>query len=416
VTAAAVPPQAEIRVLHCEGNTDGTIGGSYFSLLFLIQGLKGTRYRPFVVFHRANPLQPRFTEAGADVLVLEKRPPIRFRAVDSAFRRRHPVVAVPVVLLQRALNFARFLATVLQFARLLRTQRIGLLHLNNSVTGSHEWMLAALVTRTPYVVHERGINERFSFLARLLAPRASAVICISQAVRANLVEHRVALDNLRVIENGLDPAEVAPRSAPEDVRRSLGIDERSRVIGIVGNIKEWKGQEVVVRALPAILARVPPVVCVFVGSASEPDRAYEASLRDLISHLGLDAHVIFTGYREHVADFLNVMEVPIHASILPEPFGRVLLEAMALRKPVVGSRAGAVPEIIEYGVTGYTFAPRDSDELSSHVIDLLERPSAARAFGEAGYARLLERFSITANVSRTLRLYDELLAMPECPR
>ena len=202
----------------------------------------------------------------------------------------------------------------------------------------------------------------------------SAVICISEAVRANLLEHRVAAGNLRVIENGLDPAQVAPRSTPEDVRRSLGIDERSRVIGLVGNIKEWKGQEVVVRALPAIIARVPEVVCLFVGAASEPDRRYEARLRELISRLGLERHVVFTGYREHVADFLNVMEVPIHASILPEPFGRVLLEAMAMRKPMVGSRAGAVPEIIEHGVTGYTFAPGDSDELASYVIDLLERP------------------------------------------
>ncbi len=410
--AATVPSPADVRVLYCEGNTDGTIGGSYFSLLFLIQGLKGSRYRPYVVFHRANRLQPRFVEAGADVRVLEKRPPFRCGVVDSAFGRRHPVLVAPTRLFQRALNFARFLASVFERAVLLRRLRVGLLHLNNSVTRSHEWMLAALLTRTPCVVHERGINERFSFLARRLAPRAAAVVCISNAVRTNLVEYGVAEANLRVIQNGLDPAQVAPRRSPEDVRRSLGIDPRRRVIGLVGNIKAWKGQEVVVRALPAIIARVPETVCLFVGSASEPDRGYEAGLRELISRLGLDRHVVFTGYCEHVADFLNVMEVPLHASILPEPFGRVLLEAMAMRKPMVGSRAGAVPEIIEHGVTGYTFAPGDSNELASYVIDLLERPSAARAFGEAGYARLLERFSIAANVSRTVRLYDGLLAAP----
>ena len=75
--------------------------------------------------------------------------------------------------------------------------------------------------------------------------------------------------------------------------------------------------------------------------------------------------------------------------MLPEPFGRVLLEAMALRKPVVGSRGGGVTEIVKEGETGLTFAPGHSAELAAHVIDLLEYPERATAFGEAGYRRLV---------------------------
>ncbi len=134
MNAAAVPSPAEVRVLYCEGNTDGTIGGSYFSLLYLIQGLKGTRYKPCVVFHRANPLQPRFAEAGADVLVLEKRPPVHFRAVDSAFATAPPGrgragPAPPAGAELHAVPRDR-----LRIRRLLEKLRIALLHLNNSVT------------------------------------------------------------------------------------------------------------------------------------------------------------------------------------------------------------------------------------------------------------------------------------------
>jgi glycosyltransferase involved in cell wall biosynthesis len=321
-------------------------------------------------------------------------------------------VQSPLRALQRVLNLAKFCGEVFQCAIFLREHRVSLLHLNNSVTRTHDWMLAAWLTRTPWIVHERGINDRFSFTATQLARRASAIICISEAVRANLTAHRIGKGSLRVIENGLDPTRVEPLSPPEEVRRSLGIEIPRRVIGIVGNIKHWKGQEVVVRALPAIVAKVPEVVCLFVGSeaAFGPDRDYEAKLRDLVRQLGLERHVIFTGYREDVASVLNLMEVVIHASILPEPFGRVLLEAMAMRKPTVGSRAGGVPEIIDHGVTGYTFTPGDADALASYVADLLEHPTVARAFGEAGHARLLERFSINANVSRTVSLYDEVLS------
>jgi glycosyltransferase involved in cell wall biosynthesis len=415
VTAARGPSPAPVRVLLCEGNTDGTIGGSYFSLLYLVEGFKGSGYQPAVVFHREHALLARYSEC-AEVHVMERRRPVRLLTLDSRFRQRHPALSAPVRLLQRGVNFLGFAATVVQYARFLVNQRIALLHLNNSVTRAHDWMLAALLTRTPCVVHERGINDQFPSLARLLAPRLSAVICISDAVRCNLLEHRVSRSNLHVIVNGLDPERVKPERSREIVLRSLGIADHQQIVGMVGNIREWKGQEVLVRALPAILARVPDVVCLFVGAATEADQPYAKRLRSIVADLSLGDHVVFAGYSANVADFLNVVNVAVHASVLPEPFGRVLLEAMAMEKPVVGSRSGAVPEIVDHGVTGYTFAPGDVDALASCVIDLLERPSAARAFGAAGHARLLERFSITANVSRTLRLYDEILSTPEIRR
>jgi len=404
-----LPPAPPLRVLYCEGNTDGTIGGSYYSLLYLVEGLRATRYQPFVVFHREHALLPRFAQACPQVYVIPKAPPIQLLAQHSSLNRLHPVLTAPVLLLQRALNSVKFLTIVIRHARFLRTHAIALLHLNNSVTRTHDWMLAAWLTRTPCVVHERGINDRFPFLARFFAPRVSAVICISDAVRENLIKHRVAQGNLRVIPNGLDPTRIVPRRDAEEVRRALRIDERRRVIGLIGNIKEWKGQEIVIRALPAIAAKVPGVVCLFVGTASDSDRDYKNRLQDLIAQLRVEEYVIFTDYWENVADVLNLMEVSIHASTLPEPFGRVLLEAMAMKKPVVGSRSGAVPEIVEHGVTGFTFAPGNPSELASHVIQLLDHPTTARAFGEAGYARLLERFHITENVSQTLRLYGEIL-------
>jgi glycosyltransferase involved in cell wall biosynthesis len=95
--------------------------------------------------------------------------------------------------------------------------------------------------------------------------------------------------------------------------------------------------------------------------------------------------------------------------VTPEPFGRVLLEAMAMRKPVVGSRGGAVPEIVVDGETGYTFAPGDSGELAARILDLLEHPDRARAFGEAGYQRLVDEFHVDRNVERTMAVYARVL-------
>lgn len=402
-------------VLHVEGNVDGTIGGSYYSLLFLASGLDRTRYRPRVAFHRANSLQPRYEAAGVPTLVVPKPAPFAMPGVQSALARRVGPIRTVLQLVQSGVNFARYFVAGARYARLLRRERVDLLHLNNSVTRGHDWMLGAWLARVPCVVHERGVNSEFSGLARFFAPRLAAVIAISEAARRSLTDHGVTRDNITVIHNGVDPAKVQPTADAAAVRAEYGIDPSRRVVGLVGNIRWWKGQDVLVRAIPALRARVPDVVCVLVGDTAEPDKPYEQELRALIAALGVERHVVFTGYRANPADVLAIVDVAAHTSVMPEPFGRVLLEAMAVRKPIVGSGDGAIPEIIEDGVTGWLFEPKNHEHLADRLADLLEHPDRARAMGEAGYARLEARFHVVNNVGRTMDVYDRALGRPPRP-
>jgi glycosyltransferase involved in cell wall biosynthesis len=397
------------RILYCEGNVDGTIGGSYFSLLFLVEHLDRSQFEPIVVFHLPHALEHRFRAIVSDVRILERSARFRLRLRDTELCRRAPVLCKPLGWVQSAVNVARYIWRVGSLAALLKHERIALLHLNNSVTRNHEWMLAAWLTRTPFVTHERGINDRFSRSCYFFAPKLAAIICISGAVRDNLRDHGLAKTKLRVIHNGLDPMRVRPERSPEQVRRAYGIAAGRPVIGMVGNINEWKGQEVVLRALPAIVRRFPTLACIFVGATSQSAQPYEQRLKRLIVELGFQANVVFTGYCSNVADVMNIMFVALHASIAPEPFGRVLLEAMALKKPVVGSRDGAVTEIVIDGETGYTFPPGDSDALAARVVELLEDEQKRRMFGEAGFDRLTKEFHVTRNVERTKELYLEVL-------
>lgn len=397
------------RILYCEGNVDGTIGGSYFSLLYLTEGLDRTRYEPLVAFHRETPFAANFARVNVPTRVVERPRPVRLAARNWEFVRRHGWLRVPLSLTQSGVNFARFWWTVIRLAGLLRRERIDLVHLNNATISNHHWMLAALLARVPCVTHERGVNYHFTALARWLAPKLAAIICISEASRQALVESRIGGDNLRVVHNGLDPDKVRPLRAAAEVRKMVGIADDSRVIGLVGNIRQWKGQEVVVRALPDILIRHPEVVCLLVGEAAEIDREYEHRVRAVAGELGVSSRIVFTGHADNVADFLNIMEVAVHASITPEPFGRVLLEAMAMRLPLVASRGGAVTEIVVEGATGLTFTPGNSAELAACVSALLDDSGRAAAMGAAGYRRLVEQFHARLNVERTMAIYDEIL-------
>lgn len=385
------------RVMYVEGNPDGTIGGSFYSLLFLIKNLDRSRFQPIVVFSKANGLIPAFQAAGAEVVVRPLAPPVRAR-----WRGLHLFARLANMLLALVIE-------PLRLAGLLRRRRIDLLHLNNSIERNHPWIVAAVIAGVPRITHERGINERMSSPARWLIGRLGAVICISSAVRDNLLRLGVNSSRLRTIWNGLDPAEMKVSKDRATVIAEFGLPQSTRLVGMVGNIREWKGQAVVVEAMEIVVREYPDVACLLIGQHSEGDMAYMRQLEERIASARLQRQVLITGYRANVADYVAALELLIHASILPEPFGRVLLEGMALRKPLVASRGGAVPEIVDDGVTGLLFEPGDPQALANMILRLLASPTELRTMGEAGYNRLRTQFGIDLNAARTMAVYEEFL-------
>lgn len=385
------------RVLYVEGNVDGTIGGSYFSLFFLVSALDRRRYEPLVVFAADNSLRPRFEERNVRTLV---RPPAR------------PVVmrAPGLSLIAKALNFATgVVLEPVRLAALLRRQRIALVHLNNSIVRNHSWMIAARLAGIPCITHERGINPQFKPRDRRLAQSLRAIVCISSAVRDNFVRLGLGRLPLTTIHNGLDPDEMRVTRSADEVRRELGVGPSARIVGIVGNVKPWKGQEVVIRAIAELREEFPDLVCLLIGDTSPDDAVYRVKIQNVIEEHGLVGRVLVTGYRTDVANYVNALETQIHASVAPEPFGRVLLEAMSLRKPLIASSGGAVPEIVVDGATGFLFEPGDHHALAGRLRTLLSNPSLAAEFGRRGRERLEAEFSITHNVRETQRLYDRIL-------
>ena len=359
--------------------------------------LDRSRYRPLVVFRADNPIIPDFHAAGVETRVIPPRPAV--------------VLPTPIGrIAAKAGNFLQgFVLEPSALARMMRRERIDLVHLNNSITRNHVWMIAARMARIPCVTHERGINPHYLKRSLTLGRGLEAVICISGAVRENFAERGIRGLKLVTIPNALDPEELPVRRDPAQVRLEYGLSPGRPLVGMVGNIKHWKGQEILIRALATLRDRFPDLACLLIGDTSNESADYGRHIRELVKQLGLTEHVIITGYRKDVADHVNAVQILVHASILPEPFGRVLLEGMALRRPLVASAAGGVPEIVVDGVTGLLFRPGDASHLATCLERLLENPAMGKVMGEAGYRRLVEHFSIDRNVSATQQLYDQLL-------
>lgn len=201
----------------------------------------------------------------------------------------------------------------------------------------------------------------------------------------------------------------AARAAPEMIRDDLGVGDDRVLILMVANVREWKGQHVVLEALgklaPPLLARV---AAVFVGSALPEDRPYHDRLEHLIEEYDLRDVVRFEGFRDDIPDLLRAADIVVHASTQTEPGGIAVLEALALGRPVVASQFGGHAEVIGADA-GRLFDPSHPDELVRHLGELIERDEERQRLGQTAWDRM-DDFTIERNVEETQAVYARVLA------
>ena len=140
---------------------------------------------------------------------------------------------------------------------------------------------------------------------------------------------------------------------------------------------------------------------------------YAQGVRDLASNVGLDGRILFTGWRYTLGEIAEVMaaiDVLLHPPTGPEPFGLVLVEAMATARPVVASRIGGISEVVVDGLTGELVPPGDWKAAAAAVLRILADPSRAKSMGAAGRIRAIEDFEVGAYALRIEALYDSVLA------
>jgi glycosyltransferase involved in cell wall biosynthesis len=183
-------------------------------------------------------------------------------------------------------------------------------------------------------------------------------------------------------------------------------------VGCVARLDPWKGIEIFVQAAAEIARSRPDAHFLVCGGELPGYEPYAAEIRALAAELGLGDRVHFTGWTYSLDDIPEVMaalDVLLHTPIRPEPFGLVIVEAMATAKPVVASADGGIMEILQDGVTGRLIRPGDASGMATAVLDLLDDPMKARAFGRAGRERVERDFEVGAYAGRIQALYDDIL-------
>lgn len=267
--------------------------------------------------------------------------------------------------------------------------------------------IAAAISRRPLIWHLHDILSPAHFGRRqrqmqvFLANRfATAVIVPSRAVSDAFIAEGGRSDLVRIVPNGLSiDTDQRPR---EQLRRDLGLPA-GQLVGVFSRLAPWKGQHVAIEAL----ARVPGANLIIVGSPLFGEVQYEAKLRALTEELGLKDRVTFLGQRSDVGRLMQAVDLVVHPSVDPEPFGRTLVEAMLARTPVVATDAGAAAEILSSGEAGILVPPGDTQALAEAALQALTGGPSIGTRVQNAETRALRDYSVPVMQDRIAGIIDD---------
>ncbi len=375
-----VPLQKQLNILQtCFSRS---WGGLEIQALEVTRKLQERGHRVWLACCRGSRLAHEAGASKIDILPLDARgyfhPLIAWRL--SRFMRRHDVQVVHCQL-------SKDIATIVPAMRL----------------SGH---------RIPIVLSKRvgSYLSKKDLFHQLTYANVNKVLAISDVIHTNVLDTTpMTPDRVITLHDSIDTDLFSPRRVDRTrTRKEFGMSDDTTVIGFVGRFSPGKGHEELLEAASILSKRHSTIHFLVVGEASHGEERYEQKIRSLSHTLGLDSIVTFTGYRTDIPEVMAAFDIfafPSHA----ESFGVVLIEAMAMERPVVSTNCDGVLDIVVDGKTGLYVHPRNSSELAAALSQLIGNPTLRATMGKAGRRRVEELFDQRKQMKKLEEVYYELL-------
>lgn len=390
-------------------SASGRIGGAERALLDLLASLRAAE--PGWVLHLVvladGPLAERAAELGVTVHLLPL-PGRLARAGDAGGGSRAALLARLLAAGPAGAGWLR------RLRRLLRGVAPGVVHTNGFKVHAAGALALPPGARLVWHVHDfTGTRPLMAGVLRRLSPRASAAIAVSRAVGDDL--RRVCGPGLpiHVVYNAVDLARFTADGPRADLAALAGMPPAPRdtvTVGLVATMGLWKGHRVFIDAVSRLPADLPVRAYVVGGPiyATAGSEVDPADLRRLLVERGLTGRVGITGFVDRPADAMRALDVVVHASTRPEPFGLVIAEAMACGRAVVATAAGGAAEIVDDGVDALAVPPGDADALAAAIGRLVDDAELRARLGARGREKAERRFDRARLAAEVAPIYRSL--------
>ena len=363
--------------LHVD--TAQTWRGGQNQVLLTVNGLRAIGQRAAIVAHPNGELRKRVAE-GLELIPIAPRTEIDLTA---AWR----------------------------FSRLIKRLAPDIIHAHDP----HGVAMAALAlsmgstssARLPALVASRRVDFRLkgNAFSRWKYRQVDCFVAASEAIRQMLVGDGVAAERTVTVHEGIDVEHVASTPAV-NVHEAFWLPHGAPVVGNVAALVPHKGQRYFIEAAHLVVQQVPDARFIILG---------EGELREHLQHLVhehlLEKHVLLPGFRTDVIGCIKGFDLFVMSSVT-EGLGTSLLDAMACARPIVATRAGGIPEIVEDEVNGLLVPPRDHTALAQAIVRALNDPGLRGRMGDAGLARVRERFTVERMVDETAAVYARVAGTP----
>jgi glycosyltransferase involved in cell wall biosynthesis len=363
-----------VFALHID--TARTWRGGQNQVLLTVLGLRALGHRSVLVAHPEGALYRRASE-GPDLVPLAPR-----NEVD--------------------------LSSAWKLSRIIRQWKPQVVHAHDP----HAVAMAALALSfgapdpRPRVVASRRVDfhlQGHSF-SRWKYRQIDLFLAASDAIRKILAHDGIDPDRVVVVHDGIDVGKIE-RLPVLDAHAEYWLPHGVPVLMNVGALVAHKGQKFLLEAMPHVLGQVPDAHLLIFGEGE-----LRAPLEKQIKELGLEKHVLLPGFREDVLQLMKSADLFVMSSIT-EGLGSTVLDAMAMRLAVVGTRAGGIPEAVVHGETGLLVAPGDARELGGAMVRLLKDPALRQRMGAAGHVRVADQFGVGRLLEGTLQAYRRAARM-----
>ncbi len=370
-------------------------GGTERQLALLLEGLRDVQYEKHVItLSGSGPLEERFRACTKSITDLKY----------PRLRQNGKIVWK---------NLPSSVTSVFRLAKVLRKLRPDILHTLIPVCNVMG-AFAAKLARIPVLICSRlslgNYRDEKLFFAKLenfTDDWFTLIHCKSEGIKDDVMRREpVDPDRLRVIYNGIRADAYSHPFDKEPLRDELGLAIGQPVIGMVANLRGYKGHADVINAMPAILAKHPDTKFLFIGR----DDGIAENLLEQARQLGVSNHLVLAGERHDVPKLLQLMTILVSASH-EEGFSNTIIEAMASGLPVVATNVGGNIEQVADGITGYLVHPHNPTEIAEAVNRLLDDPLHAQKMGRHGNLRVARNFAHSAVVEQMEQLYRDAIDM-----
>ncbi|MEW6442087.1 MAG: glycosyltransferase family 4 protein [bacterium] len=334
---------------------------------------------------------------------------------DGPLKKRLEQIGVRCLCLRRTCKLDP--AVIRRLRSVVRSHRVEILHMHGYLAAIHGQIAALTLPQsvlTLTTAHQRAerhpswkMNLYVRIMFRLSRLAGTHSVVVSENVRQSILDkYRMGAERITTIHNGVD---IGCENVARKTREELGLDPGKKAIGIIGRLVEAKRHDLFVRVAQEICRERSDVEFVILG-----DGPLRTAIERKIAEAGMGGHVKLMGHRPNVLEYLQRLDLMVICSD-HEGIPYVLLEALLLRKPIVSTRAGGIPEVIRSGFNGVLVGVGDAEAMKREILALLRDPDRAHALAENGHRTVIERFSAQAMAEKTLDLYERLKAAKKGP-